>query len=98
MPQPSKGLVTHNNPHFKPKISASASNDGAGKDDITNNIANEILNKLPTIFDEATIKRANVKVTPTSVVLFQEIARFNRLINSIRESLINLRKVYFINR
>lgn len=57
-------------------------------------IAGDILSKLPKPFDEVAIKRSGIKVTPTSVVLFQEIDRFNRLLVVIAESLQNLQKAF----
>lgn len=74
-------------------MSVGASNDGAQKDTVTTHIASDILAKLPQSFDETMIKSSGVKITPISIVLFQEIERFNCLLAAINDSLKNLLKV-----
>lgn len=64
------------------------------KDEFINNIAKEILAKIPVPYDINKVKRNfGVTVTPTAIVLFQELERFNKLIETITRTLNQLRKV-----
>ena len=53
-----------------------------------------MLGKLPEEFDLDKIrKKFGLEVSPTTVVLLQEIERFNILLNRMRKSLQTLKKV-----
>nr|XP_034180267.1 dynein heavy chain 10, axonemal [Osmia lignaria] len=66
---------------------------GISKDEFIDNMANEILNKVPTEFDIIKIKKNyGISVTPTIIVLFQELERFNKLIRTMKRTLTQLRK------
>jgi dynein heavy chain len=67
---------------------------GVSRDEFIDNVAKEILAKIPPEFDLIKIKRNfGLSVTPTTVVLFQELERFNKLIRIISLTLEQLRKV-----
>ncbi|CAL1680177.1 unnamed protein product [Lasius platythorax] len=66
---------------------------GVSKDEYIDNIAKEISAKMPVPYDINKVKRNfGVAVTPTAIVLFQELERFNRLIETITRTLNQLRK------
>jgi dynein heavy chain, axonemal len=66
---------------------------GISRDDFIDNVAADILNKMPKAFDISLIKRTfQMNVTPISVVLLQELERFNHLVQRIESSLQLLRK------
>ena len=67
---------------------------GISREDYIEAVANDILVKLPADFDiDKTRKKFGGSITPTSVVLLQELERFNNLLSRMRKSLITLRKV-----
>jgi len=67
---------------------------GVSREDYIDNVANDILEKLPTDFDiDKTRKKFGSNITPTSVVLLQELERFNYLLSRMTKSLLTLRKV-----
>jgi len=67
---------------------------GVSREDYIDNVAQDIIGKLPTDFDvDKTRKKFGGSISPTSVVLLQELERFNRLLGRMRTSLITLRKV-----
>jgi len=67
---------------------------GISREDYIENVANDILGKLPTDFDiDKTRKKFGSSISPTSVVLLQELERFNKLLGRMRKSLVTLRKV-----
>lgn len=67
---------------------------GISKDEFINNVAKDILTKIPAPYDINKVKRNfGVAVTPTAIVLFQELERFNKLIETITRTLNQLRKV-----
>jgi len=69
---------------------------GISREDYIDAVANDILVKLPSDFDiDKTRKKFGSSITPTSVVLLQELERFNNLLSRMRKSLITLRKVCF---
>lgn len=56
-------------------------------------VAQDIQKKLPSLFDLDVIrKEMGVEVSPTSVVLLQELERFNRLVVRMQRSLAELRR------
>lgn len=60
-------------------------------------MAQEVLAKIPQPYDMIKVKRNfGLGVTPTAIVLFQELERFNKLINRMTSTLIQLRKVFII--
>jgi len=64
------------------------------KDEIIANVAKEVLTKIPVPYDVNKVKRNfGVAVTPTAIVLFQELERFNKLIETMTRTLSQLRKV-----
>ncbi|XP_012151823.2 dynein heavy chain at 89D [Megachile rotundata] len=66
---------------------------GISKDEFIDNIASEILTKVPEEYDLIRIrKNYGVSVTPTTIVLLQELERFNRLIRTMKRTLSQLRK------
>ncbi|GAB1598225.1 dynein axonemal heavy chain 10 isoform X2 [Argonauta hians] len=72
------------------ELQPQTSDTGAGisREQFVGNIADEILNKLHAEFDVDKIKKKyGLHVTPTTVVLLQELDRFNILIRRIRSSL-----------
>ena len=63
------------------------------KEDFVDKIAADLQNKVPAIFDvNALRKDAGEIISPTKIVLFQELERFNKLIEKISNSLSNLKK------
>ncbi|XP_072908128.1 dynein axonemal heavy chain 10 [Hemitrygon akajei] len=69
------------------------SGSGMGRDEYIENVAKDIESKLPTPFDlDAINKKLALQITPTTVVLLQELERFNLLNNRIMRSLLELQK------
>lgn len=65
-----------------------------GRDEYIQHVAMDIQSKLPTIFDMDTIyKKFVLQITPTTVVLLQELERFNLLIDRMLRSLMELQRV-----
>lgn len=67
---------------------------GISRDDFIDNVAADILAKLPPAFDTWRVKKQiQMNLTPTGVVLLQELDRFNLLVTRIKKTLELLRKV-----
>ncbi|XP_018050925.1 PREDICTED: dynein heavy chain 10, axonemal [Atta colombica] len=78
---------------LQPQTDATVSVIGVSKDEFIDNVAKEILTKIPVPYDISKVKRNfGVGVTPTAIVLFQELERFNKLIETITRTLNQLRK------
>ena len=73
---------------------ASSGGGSGGEDQLLNDIATDILGKLPGNFDlEKALERYPVRYEDSmNTVLVQEMERFNNLLTIIRSSLINLQK------
>ncbi|XP_076299453.1 dynein axonemal heavy chain 10-like [Lasioglossum baleicum] len=72
---------------------AEVSSAGVSKDEFIENIAREVLDKVPTEFDLIKVKKTyGVIITPIAIVLFQELERFNKLIRTMKRTLSQLRK------
>lgn len=75
---------------------------GISKEEFIDNIAKEILERIPLEFDISKIRRTfGVDITPSTIVLFQELERVNKLISTISKTLSQLRKViinYVLNK
>ncbi|KAF3425259.1 hypothetical protein E2986_13407 [Frieseomelitta varia] len=66
---------------------------GISKDEFIDNIAKDILDKVPVEYNLVKIrKHFGPMITPTTIVLFQELERFNKLIRAMKISLTKLRK------
>lgn len=54
----------------------------------------QLIQILPKVYDiEAVRKTFQINITPTGVVLMQELERFNRLVAAVESDLIDLRNV-----
>lgn len=57
------------------------------------NVANDVLNKIPEAYEIWKVRRDfQLTMTPTIVVLLQELERFNKLINAMKRTLQQLKK------
>uniref|UniRef100_A0AAY5K1P1 AAA+ ATPase domain-containing protein n=1 Tax=Esox lucius TaxID=8010 RepID=A0AAY5K1P1_ESOLU len=66
---------------------------GVSRDEYISAVARDIQNKLPQVFDLDLIRRKfGLEISPTSVVLLQELERFNKLIVRMGRSLAELQK------
>ena len=66
---------------------------GVSREEFIGKIATDIQGKLPPLFDVDRIRKNIAEITPTYVVLLQELDRFNVLIKKMSTSLINLQRV-----
>ncbi|CAG08487.1 unnamed protein product, partial [Tetraodon nigroviridis] len=63
------------------------------RDDYICQVAQDIQEKLPTLFDLDVIrKKVGIDISPTTVVLLQELERFNKLVVRMQRSLAGLRR------
>lgn len=65
---------------------------GISREDFISGIAADIQSKLPTLFELDQIKKKFGTLTPTNVVLLQELERFNNLVKRMSLSLVNLQR------
>lgn len=67
---------------------------GISRDEYIGQVARDIQSKLPSVFDmDVTRKKYGLEVSPTTVVLLQELERFNKLIARMWRSLAELQRV-----
>ncbi|XP_066511362.1 dynein axonemal heavy chain 10-like isoform X1 [Hoplias malabaricus] len=66
---------------------------GISRDEYISQVARDIQNKLPSVFDLDVIrKKLGLEISPTSVVLLQELERFNKLIHRMSRSIAELQR------
>lgn len=65
---------------------------GGDKDSYIREVASEIQNKLPEVFDVYNIKKKFDVPSPTQVVLLQELDHFNNLLTRMNKTLSDLKK------
>ncbi|KAK0163654.1 hypothetical protein PV327_007315 [Microctonus hyperodae] len=76
---------------MQPRIPTTAN--GISRDELVNNLAEQILDKIPNEYNMMKIKKNfGLTVTQSVIVLFQELERFNKLINTIKSTLTQLKK------
>lgn len=64
------------------------------RDDYICQVAKDIQEKLPKLFDLDVIrKNLGIDISPTTVVLLQELERFNKLVVRMQRSLAELQRV-----
>lgn len=67
---------------------------GISREQFIDNTASDILKKIPQVYDIDKIrKKYGLDVSPTTVVLLQELERFNKLISTMFKSLSTLKRV-----
>lgn len=70
---------------------AESSGSGINRDQYISSVASDILSKLPDIFDVLAMRKETGDILPPpTVVLFQELERFNILVMKIADSINNL--------
>ncbi|XP_069071115.1 dynein axonemal heavy chain 10 [Pleurodeles waltl] len=66
---------------------------GISRDEYIGQVAKDIETKLPPLFDLDLIKKdLGIDISPTTVVLLQELERFNKLIDRMSKSLVELQR------
>ncbi|XP_064378089.1 dynein axonemal heavy chain 10 [Dromaius novaehollandiae] len=66
---------------------------GISRDEYIGNVAKDIENKIPQVFDLDQIRKVfGTDISPTTVVLLQELERFNKLIIRMAKSLAELQR------
>ncbi|XP_053136194.1 dynein axonemal heavy chain 10 [Hemicordylus capensis] len=66
---------------------------GISRDEYIGQVAKDIENKLPVVFDLDQIRKIlGIEISPTTVVLLQELERFNKLIIRMTKSLAELQR------
>uniref|UniRef100_A0A8B9QA73 Dynein axonemal heavy chain 10 n=1 Tax=Apteryx owenii TaxID=8824 RepID=A0A8B9QA73_APTOW len=66
---------------------------GISRDEYIGNVAKDIENKIPQVFDLDQIRKVfGIDISPTTVVLLQELERFNKLIIRMAKSLAELQR------
>lgn len=66
---------------------------GISREEFIENVANDILGKIPEEFEIWKVRRAfQINLSPTIIVLCQELERFNRLISTMKRTLEQLKK------
>lgn len=79
----------------EPRVPVSGdSSSGISRDDYIGQVAKDIENKMPQVFDlDQVRKHLGSAISPTSVVLLQELERFNKLVVRMARSLAELQRV-----
>ena len=67
---------------------------GISREEFIGKIASDIQSKLPQQYDVPQIKKQISEMTPTTIVLLQELDRFNVLISKMATTLMNLQRVH----
>ncbi|KAF3850823.1 hypothetical protein F7725_012595 [Dissostichus mawsoni] len=66
---------------------------GISRDEFISQVAQDIQNKLPQLYDiDVICKKFGTDISPTSVVLLQELERFNKLVVCMQRSLFELQR------
>ncbi|KAK3924935.1 Dynein heavy chain 10, axonemal [Frankliniella fusca] len=66
---------------------------GVTREEYIDNVAKDILERLPPQYEVSRVRKGlEMNITPSVVVLLQELARFNRLIQCMHSTLSSLRK------
>ncbi|XP_042636525.1 dynein axonemal heavy chain 10 [Orycteropus afer afer] len=69
------------------------SSSGISRDEYIGQVAKDIENKMPKVFDlDQVRKHLGMGISPTSVVLLQELERFNKLVIRMSRSLVELQR------
>ena len=67
---------------------------GISREDFIDKIASDVLGKIPQEFELDKIrKKYGLDISPTTIVLLQELERWNALVNRMRKSLVTLKRV-----
>lgn len=66
---------------------------GISREEFIGKIASDIQSKLPQLYDVPQIRKQIGDITPTTIVLLQELDRFNVLIKKMSTTLVNLQRV-----
>ena len=74
------------------QVSGSSSGGGTNREEHIGNVTDGILSQLPEILDLYKIKKRYESPSPTQTVLLQELERFNKLLEKMKESLTNLKR------
>lgn len=75
------------------QVASSSGISQQNRDENIESTANDVLGKLPeTLWDIGILRASSDEIGPTKIVLFQELERFNKLIERIKETLINLKR------
>ena len=75
------------------QFASAASGGGLNREEAIQATANDVLSKLPeSLWDVGILRAERKEINPTTIVLFQELQRFNNLIDRMKDTLINLKR------